>query len=276
LLAAGKSVLLLFVSPTCSPCKTLLPLLRVWERDYSAQLTIALLSKGTLEENQKRIAKYGASHLLLQGEADVGEAYQAKWTPAAVLISPAGKIASQVSYGDESIRALVAHTVTTLEVSASNGNGHRPRITVGNSLFKVGEPAPRFSLPDLNGAAVYVEDLLGRDTLLLFWDPGCPYCQAMTEDLKRWEERSRPGVPRLVIVASGDVAAIKTKGQEFSSLVLSDPEFDLGPLFGTNSTPSAVLIDGEGRIASSLAKGEKNILALAGVRKVSLPIAARN
>src|SRR5262249_5907951 len=35
LLAAGKSVLLLFVSPTCAPCKTLLPLLRVWERDYN-------------------------------------------------------------------------------------------------------------------------------------------------------------------------------------------------------------------------------------------------
>ncbi len=34
LLAHGKAVLLLFVSPTCSPCKTLLPMVKVWERDY--------------------------------------------------------------------------------------------------------------------------------------------------------------------------------------------------------------------------------------------------
>src|SRR5262249_42734543 len=67
LLGYGKSVLLLFVSPNCSPCKTLLPRVRVWERDYSNYLTIALLSRGTFEEIQKRLSKYGAKHLLLQG-----------------------------------------------------------------------------------------------------------------------------------------------------------------------------------------------------------------
>ena len=112
--------------------------------------------------------------------------------------------------------------------------------------------------------------------MLLFWDPGCPFCQAMTEDLKRWEEKTPNGAPQLVLVMSGNEEAIQEKGSAFKSIVLSDTEFDIGPMFGTNSTPSAVLLDGEGRIASSLAKGEKNILALAGVRKVSLPIAAKN
>lgn len=273
LLAPRKPVLLLFVSPSCLPCKTLLPLVRVWERDYGDHLTVALLSKGSAEEVEKRIAKYGATNLLRQDESHVADEYQAKWTPAAVVIDANGKIASPMTYGDEAIRALVTHTVTTLE---SNGNGHKPRIAVGTSLFKVGEPAPRFSLPNVQGKTVNAEDLLGRDSLLLFWDPGCPFCQAMTDDLKRWEERTPPGAPQLVIVASGKPELIEEKGREFKSLVLADPDFDIGPLFGTNSTPSAVLLDSQGRIASSLAKGEKNILALAGVRKVSLPIAARN
>lgn len=276
LLAPRKPVLLLFVSPSCLPCKTLLPLVRVWQRDYAEQLTVALLSKGTPEEVEKRIAKYGATHLLQQGESNVADEYQAKWTPAAVVIDANGKIASPMTYGDEAIRALVTHTVTTMESSATNGNGHKPRIAVGTSLFKVGEPAPRFSLPNVQGQIVNTEDLLGRDSLLLFWDPGCPYCQAMTDDLKRWEEKTPQGAPRLVIIASGKQELIEAKGQEFKSLVLSDPDFDIGPMFGTNSTPSAVLLDSQGRIASSLAKGEKNILALVGVRKVSLPIAARN
>ena len=270
--ASGKAVLLLFVSPNCAPCKSLLPMLRVWQRDYAAQLTIALLSKGEPHEVEKRIAKYDAEYLLLEGESNVADGYQAIWTPAAVVIGRDGKIASQMTYGDEAIRALVTHTVTTAE-AAGNGNGHKPQIVVGNSLFKVGEPAPRFSLPNVHGKILNTEDLLGRASLLLFWDPGCPYCQAMTEDLKRWEEKT---ALQLVLVMSGNEEAIKTKAAEFNALVLSDTEFDIGPMFGTNSTPSAVLLDGGGRIASSLAKGEKNILALAGIRKVSLPIAAKN
>jgi len=274
LLAYAKPVLLLFVSPNCLPCKTLLPVVRVWERDYDDQLTIVLLSKGALEENQKRVAKYGARHLLLQGDQDVAADYQSTWTPAAVVISREGKIASQVTYGDEAIRALVNHAVTTgATFAAGNGShGHIPKITVGNSLFKIGEPAPRFSLPDLQGREVNTEDLLGRDTLLLFWDPGCPFCQAMSDDLKSWEENPPKGAPRLAMLSSGKAEDIKAKAGDLKSLILLDPEFDIGPLFGTNSTPSAVLIDGKGRIASTLAVGNRNVLALAGVRKVELPI----
>jgi peroxiredoxin len=278
LLARGKSVLLLFVSPNCAPCKTLLPVVRVWERDYSQHLTIALISKGDLKETQSKMAKYGASHLLLQGESDVAEEYQARWTPAAVLISRDGKIASQVTAGDDAIRALVTHTVATVDLHPAGGAAaveSRPQVTVGNSLFKVGEPAPRFSLPDLQGVVVNMEELLGEDTLLVFWDPGCRFCQAMSDDIVRWEENPPKGAPRLVFISSGEARDVKAGSEKFKSRFLHDPEFDIAPLFGANSTPSAVLIDGGGKIASSLARGEKNILALAGVRKVTLPIAAK-
>lgn len=280
LLARGKPVLLLFVSPTCSPCKMLLPLVKVWERDYEAQLTVALISKGELKENINRMGKYGVKHLLLQGESDVDKDYQASWTPAAVVIGRDGIIRSHVTYGDEAIRALVAYAVTTSEVQATasngGGNGHRPKITIGTSLFKVGDPAPRFSLPDLHGKMVDAEDLLGRDTLLLFWNPTCGFCQAMSEDIKRWEESPPMGAPRLVIISSGDAKSVKANSRDFKSLFLHDPEFDMSPLFGTNSTPSAVLIGADGTFASSLAVGERNILPLLGVRKVELPIASIN
>src|SRR5262249_14650957 len=184
LLAGGKPVLLLFVSPSCMPCKTLLPLVRVWERDYRDQMTIAVLSKGTLADNEDRVAKYGIRRLLLQGEEDIAADFQARWTPAGVVISPTGRIASQATYGDEAIRALVNHTVTTAGIGADDSSGSIPRISLGTSLFKVGEPAPRFSLRDLYGSPVSTEDLLGKDTLLLFWDPGCPFCQALSEDIR--------------------------------------------------------------------------------------------
>jgi thiol-disulfide isomerase/thioredoxin len=254
-------------------------MVRIWERDYDDQLTVALISKGTVEENRKRIAKFGARHLLLQVDDAVSSAYQSNWTPAAVVVSREGRLASQVTYGDDAIKALVNHTVTTGASVAVSGNGshkHIPKITVGSSLFKVGEPAPRFSLPALDGREVDTEDLMGRDTLLLFWDPGCPFCQAISEDLRFWEDNPPKGAPSLAILASGDKDAVREKASEFKSLILLDPEFDVGPLFGTNSTPSAVLIDGHGRIASTLAVGTRNVLALAGVHKVELPVVSHS
>lgn len=278
LLGYGKSVLLLFVSPNCYPCETLLPILKSWERDYADQLTIALLSKGTLKDNQERVEKYGARHLLLQGEHSVAEDYQTTWTPAAVFVSRYGTIASRMAYGDEAIRALVAETVGK-NARASSGNGakqpgHGPQILEGKSSLRVGDPAPDFSIVDLQGEAVGAKDLLGRDTLLLFWDPGCPYCRALSEDVKRWEEKPPKGAPRLVFVASGDAESIENASRNFKSRFLQDLEFDVAPLFGTKSVPSAVLIDRDGRIASIVAVGLPNVLALTGIKKVELPIAS--
>src|SRR5262249_26870683 len=100
LLAYRKPVLLLFVSPNCSPCKTVLNAVGAWERDYRKQLTIALLTKGD-PKDQARMLEYGASHQLLQGESGVDAEYEAKWTPAAVLVGRNGRIASEMTYGDE-------------------------------------------------------------------------------------------------------------------------------------------------------------------------------
>ncbi|MEK6406937.1 MAG: MauE/DoxX family redox-associated membrane protein [Acidobacteriota bacterium] len=278
LLAYGKPVLLLFVSPHCLPCETLLPIVKVWEREYGNQLTLALISKGTMKDNQERVEKYGARYLLLQGEHSTGEDYQAKWTPAAVFVSRYGRIASRMSFGDEAIRALVAETVgKDARLSAGNGarsQGHGPQIAEGKSSLRVGDPSPNFSIVDLQGEAVGSKDFLGRDTLLLFWDPGCPFCRAMSEDITRWEDKPPKGAPRLVFVASGDGEQIEESSRSFKSRFLLDQEFEVGDLFGTKLTPSAVLIDRDGRIASIVGIGLTNVLALAGIRKLELPIAA--
>ncbi len=279
LLAPGKPTLLFFVSPNCAPCKSLLPQVRVWQRDYGDYLTIVVLSKGSEKEVQSKIARYEPPHLLLIGESSLPDDYQAKWTPAAVLIDSRGRIASAVAAGEDAIRALITHTVTTAESPAIGQNGsnrsggHRPQIKVGSSLFKVGEPAPRFSLPDLRGREVSLDDLLGEETLLLFWNPSCGFCKAMAEDIRRWEANPPAGAPRIVFISSGEAVDVKAESGKFKSPFLHDQEFDIGPMFGAKGTPSGILIDAEGRIASSVAVGEKNILALLGVRKVELPVA---
>ena len=49
---------------------------------------------------------------------------------------------------------------------------------------KVGELALKVELPDLAGSSVELADFGGSDTLVLFWNPACGFCQQMLRELK--------------------------------------------------------------------------------------------
>lgn len=291
LLGQGKSVLLLFVGANCWGCKILLPAARAWQREYGDRLTVAVLSSGALQEVMVKMYKYDLSHLLLDGDSKVADEYQAKWTPAAVLINPDGSIASQVVFGNNALREWVRNLIAggTLQPGASselgghsangaNGhsaNGHIPQVATVYSVLRLGDPAPRFTLKDLSGKVVNLEDLLGSPTLLLFWNVRCRIGKTMLADLKKWDEHPPHGAAKLVFIVTGEKEDVKEAHRRFKSLSLHDPAFDVAPLYGTKFTPSAILMDGQGRVASGLAIGHDNVRALIGLPKAELPAELR-
>src|SRR5262249_41429937 len=103
----------------------------------------------------------------------------------------------------------------------------------------------------------------GRDTLVVFWRPNCPHCQRLAEDLRRWEAEPPRGAPRLLLVSSGSVEENRAVG--FKSSGVLDEGFQIGKAFRARGTPSAVLVDAHGRIASTVAVSARDVLALAGV-----------
>jgi thiol-disulfide isomerase/thioredoxin len=128
---------------------------------------------------------------------------------------------------------------------------------------KVGEPAPAVRLADLKGAEVSLqEDFGGEETLVLFWNPGCGFCQQMLPDLKDWEANSPENPPKLLVVSAGSEEANREMG--LASPVLLDQQFAVGRAFGASGTPSAVLVDAEGKVASEVAVGAPGVLELAG------------
>jgi thiol-disulfide isomerase/thioredoxin len=126
----------------------------------------------------------------------------------------------------------------------------------------MGAEAPALELPSLAGETVSLESLRGRDTLLLFWNPECGFCRSMHDDLLGWETSANGVHARLVVVSSGDPESTRSEG--FSSLVLLDEDFAAGGAFGANGTPTAVLLDADGRVASRIAAGAEAVLELAG------------
>ena len=268
LLARGKPVLLLFADPACGPCAALFPEVGRWQRDYAERLTLAVISRGSVDANRSKVSAHGLERVLLQQDREVQAAYQVTGTPSLVLIRPDGTIGSRLAQGADVIRSLMGESIglpalRTLPMVAApqqpNGHGARPRPPAP----AVGQSAPDFSLPDLSGKPVKLSDFRGRLTLVLFWRPGCGFCQRMLPDLLAWEEKPPEGAPNLLVVSSESVADNQALGLR-APVLLDQDGMGVGSQFGATGTPMAVLVDAEGKIASEVMAGAPAVLALAG------------
>lgn len=113
LLAYGKPLLLIFTNPTCGPCVVLFEEVKEWQESHSEQLTIALISFGTIKENFVNVARNGLGQVLLQQEREVAEKYGANVTPTAVVVNTSGRIASPLAAGADEIRKLLSTVLGT-------------------------------------------------------------------------------------------------------------------------------------------------------------------
>src|SRR5215203_1579126 len=277
----------LFTDAGGGPCNALLPDVGRWQEEHAQKLTLALISRGEVEENKIKAQEHGLRNVLLQKDWEVSESFEVRGTPSAVLISPDGKVASPVAGGAEGIRTLLSHAVgerAQLPRQPQGAPQGQPKgqpcpncgkvHPEGNGAAqqaermgpKVGEEAPEVRLADLKGDEVSLQEgFRGEETLVLFWNPGCGFCQQMLPDLKEWEATSPEGVPRLLVVSAGSEEANKEMG--LTSPVLLDQQFSVGRAFGASGTPSAVLVDAEGKVASEVTVGALAVMELAGTDK---------
>lgn len=227
LLAPGRPLLLTFTSPGCAPCRELAPRLEDWRRELGEQITFAELG--------------------YDDDPALARAFGANATPAAITIAPDGTAASPVAHGPDAIEDLLEATVSdTLP----------PPVGIG-------EPVPAVPLTDLGGDPVPLTAALadGRDTLLLFWNPGCGFCSAMRDQL-RGLEAAETG-PALVIVSGGERHEVAA--ERFSCPVLHDPRWRASDALGASGTPVAMLVAADGTVSSKPAAGSAAVFELAGV-----------
>jgi len=86
----GKSTLLLFVSPTCPVCKSLLPIVKSSGKDERNWLDIILASDGNLEEHREYVRANGLGDVAYVVSAPLGMTYQVSRLPFAALLDEAG------------------------------------------------------------------------------------------------------------------------------------------------------------------------------------------
>jgi methylamine dehydrogenase accessory protein MauD len=248
LLLPGRPALLLFTSPSCGPCSVLMPAVADWQREHAERLTIVLLSDGDPEAVRAEAAEHGLENVLVDETLSAYEAYGANGTPSAVLVGDDGTVASWLAAGGDWIETLVEQ--------ALEGLGRAPGLPMGTEL-------PPLTLESLDGVEHDLVDLVSGPTVVLFWNPGCGFCHAMRDDVLAWEQDRPAEAPGLLVVSAGDAADIEA--ESFASIVLLDPDWSASGVLGAAGTPMAVLVDGDGRIASPLMTGADAVLGLLGV-----------
>jgi thiol-disulfide isomerase/thioredoxin/uncharacterized membrane protein YphA (DoxX/SURF4 family) len=239
----GKPILLFFSEPGCAACETILPEVGRWQREHAERLVIVPISRGGADVNRAKSQAHQVQNILLQRDREVAATYLVESTPSAVLVID-GAIASPLAVGTDAIRALV-------------GNATLP------PPLKRGDRVPSMPLRALSGGTLDLATLTGHRTLLLFWNPTCGFCEGMLGDVKAWES-VRPGdAPELIVISSGSAKLNREQG--FHSRVLLDAGFKAGARFGAGGTPSAVVLDEEGRVATEVGVGAPAVLALVGL-----------
>ena len=277
LLMLGKPILLFFVSPSCNPCKALLPSIERWQTEFGAKLTAVLVSLGETAENRR---KFGSAAdfatILLQSEPrEIAKLFRSEWTPGAVLINADGSIGSVLATGDTEIFGLMDKLKPVL-ATALAVNGHGRVAAPPQNIFLqsrkephipvIGHSAPNFTLPGLNGEKISLSDFRGSKTMLLFWRATCPYCRQLTDRLKTWEAANNEF--RLVILAANEPEI--ELARQFQSTVLIETDREVQRIFDYDGTPSAVIINEDGKIISDITGGEENVFALVGdYRRIS-------
>ena len=249
LLEPGLPLVLLFTSPSCGPCRALLPAISAWQAEHRERLTLAVLSSGDRATLRAEADEHGLELALADDDLTVHDAFQANGTPSAVLVSADGHIASYVASGSDEIEDLVERALALGDESEQEG-------------LSIGSMTPELGLHDLEDMRVSFADS-DRETLVLFWNPGCGFCRSMLDDLHAWERNADASL-RLLVVSSGDAADSRADG--FRSTVALDPGYTAGEAFGAGGTPMAVVVDHEGRVASGLVAGGAAIMALAAAR----------
>lgn len=259
-------VVLVFTSPTCNPCTAMLPRFAEWQQKYKGEATMVIVSTGTAEENRAKIADLNIGPVLLQKDREVAEAYKARGTPSAAAVRYDGSTIGNLAEGEDEISELIEDLMEEFEPSVPNPLLEVNRPNNGMVFPEppaIGEPAPDLTLLDLDGNPIKLSDFRGTPTLLLFWNPGCTFCQGMLKDLLVWERNHPKGAPQLLVISTGGGKKDNLVGFK-SPIVLDDTpsNYSAQRWFKATGTPMAVLLDENGIVISKLVGGAAAVTEL--------------
>ena len=119
----------------------------------------------------------------------------------------------------------------------------------GQATAIVGEPAPDFTLQNLDGESVSLSDFEGRPVLINFWNTGCPPCRGEMPYLQEvYDERRDTELVLLTINIGQSVSTVEAFLEEnnLALPVLLDSDGAVTQRYGMPGIPTTFFIDRDG------------------------------
>lgn len=107
----GRPVVLVFLSPTCGPCRRVFREIGRWQESLADRLTVTAISSGTVAENLPIAGEHGIIEMLVQEEFEVGSAFRLRRAPSALVVAVDGTIAGVPVEGSLPIEQLIRLTL---------------------------------------------------------------------------------------------------------------------------------------------------------------------
>jgi peroxiredoxin len=115
---------------------------------------------------------------------------------------------------------------------------------------QLGNPAPNFSLNDLNNNSISLSSYLGKTVFLNFWATTCPPCvDEMPHFQALYQEWSaRDDVVILTVDIGEDAGTVRNfmQSKQYSFPVLLDSQLKVAEKYRIQYTPTSLVIDKEG------------------------------
>jgi len=277
----GRRVLLIYWSPECGYCDMTAPeLVQLQPALQENNTQTVLVSFGNAEANRKLENEHRLSCpiLLLENSParNVVESrlFEFCGTPSAYLLDENAGVVKPLAEGMEDVLRLARDAATNSKptrAGAAKETSHGIRkLPVTQSRIereglKAGTVAPQFTLPDIHGETVSLEQFRGRKVLLVFTDPQCGPCDALAPDLVKLHAKHGNNGLAVVMVGRGSPEQNKEKAKDHGIIFpfLLQERWKLSRQYGIFATPVAFLIGKDGVILRDVAKGSDQIMTLA-------------
>jgi cytochrome oxidase Cu insertion factor (SCO1/SenC/PrrC family) len=145
LLARGRPVALVFVSPSCRPCHYMFPDIARWQQSLSERLTITLVVHGELAETADLAGKFGLANTLSDPKADVFRVYRGQGTPSMVIVTPEGRVGIRIRSSHGAVEAAIRRALETDPSAGANGTA--AAAATGGSTLTVSRWSPDGARP---------------------------------------------------------------------------------------------------------------------------------
>ena len=152
------------------------------------------------------------------------------------------------------VLAFIVSLIGCDAVQQKNQNPRSNEADQNGSVAIVGQVAPDFTLPDMNGNIISLYDLRGKSIVLNFWAEWWPTCRAEVPYLEELHQQGKDlnlVVIGLSVDKNQDAVQKFVQDNNLNYPIITNSE-DIADQYGLSAIPNTFFISGEGIIMHEL------------------------